>query len=233
MSSAVSSDPEVTKYRNFLAWLYATFGLDDGDGVANFRRSLVRELRLSPGAKVLNTGCGLGDDVTYLLEAGTRELDCVDISESMVTAAKAEQSREGVRFHVADACALRFPDASFDAAFHFGGLNVFSDRKAGIHEMARVVKDGGRVVFGDEGVAPWLRETDYGKMAISNNALWAHSAPVELLPQSAVDVSLKWVLGNCFYLIAFTVQREGPYMNADVPHKSPRGGSMRSRYEGR
>ena len=220
-------DGESAKYRNFLNWLFLTFNEDE----SAFRKGLIADLRIQPGHKVLVTGCGHGDDIPPIFEAGARDVECIDISENMIAVAKDRLSGKDVKLHVSDASKLHFGDSTFDSAFHFGGINVFSDVKNAIHEMARVVKDGGRVVFGDEGVAPWLRDTDYGKMAINNNPLWASREPLECLPFSATDVSLRWILGNCFYLISFTVNRAGPYMNPDIPHKSPRGGTMRTRYE--
>src|SRR6185312_11880614 len=92
--------------------------------------------------------------------------------------------------------------------------------------------DGGRVAFGDEGLAPWLRETEYGRMAAANDPRWLASAPLALLPFSAIEVNATWVLGNCFYFIDFTQQRSGPHMDPDVQHLGRRGGSMRSRYLG-
>lgn len=217
---------EVLQYRNFLKWLFLTFNENETD----FRRKLVSDVK--PGNRVLVTGCGHGEDVPAIFDAGASEVECLDISETMIGAAKENLAGRNVKFHVADACSLSFADASFDLAFHFGGINLYSDVRKGIAEMARVVKDGGRVVFGDEGVAPWLRNTDYGKMAINNNALWSSDAPLGLLPFSATDVSVKWVLGNCFYLVSFTVHRGGPYVNPDVKHAGRRGGSMRTRYYG-
>ena len=101
-----------------------------------------------------------------------------------------------------------------------------------LNKMERVVKPGGRVVFGDEGVGPWLRNTEYGYIAINNISLWAATAPIDLLPRNSLDVHLSWVLGNCFYVIDFEVSDIGPFMNIDVPHKGRRGGSMRTRYFG-
>ena len=75
--------------------------------------------------------------------------------------------RERVRFCVSDATALPFATAAFDAAYHFGGLNLFPDIRRGIAEMTRVVKPGGRVVFGDEGVAPWLVDSQFGKILVN------------------------------------------------------------------
>ncbi len=101
-----------------------------------------------------------------------------------------------------------------------------------IREMDRVVKSGGKVVFGDEGVAPWLRDTEYGKIAITNNKLWDAQAPLVLIPENAVNVNITWELGNCFYIISFMVSQSGPYMNLDVKHLGRRGGTMRTRFYG-
>ncbi len=39
---------------------------------------------------------------------------------------------------------------SFDALFHFGGVNLFSDPGQALREFVRVVRPGGRIVWGDE-----------------------------------------------------------------------------------
>ena len=46
------------------------------------------------------------------------------------------------------------------------------------------------------------------------------------LPETATNVNVSWILGNCFYLIDFEVADTLPYMNMDVPHKGSRGGPM-------
>ena len=153
-------------------------------------------------------------------------------------AAQALSQREAaqravVTLSVADACALPFDDNSFDAAYHFGGINLFPDPARGIAEMARVVKEGGRVVFGDEGVAPWLKHTDYARMVVANNPLWEADSLIAQLPFSAVDVKQSWVLGNCFYVIEFTKRAAGPHIDPDVHHIGWKGGTMRTRHAGR
>src|SRR5436190_24389933 len=45
----------VARYRNFLGWLFETFDQDE----SQFRKSLIRHLKLKAGAKILITGCGL------------------------------------------------------------------------------------------------------------------------------------------------------------------------------
>lgn len=225
-------------YENFLAWLFATFQEDE----VSFRNSLVEKLNLKAGDRVLVTGCGLGDDVNCILPkiGSSGEVFAQDISDLMIAATARRLSAAGGKYldldnvylSVSNASNLPHPDSFFDAAYHFGGINLFSDIKLAIHEMARVVKAGGKVVIGDEGIAQWLKETEYGKMAICNNNLWALEPPLSLLPETASNVHLTWVLGNCFYVIDFEVSDFMPLMDIDVPHKGVRGGSIRKRYYG-
>lgn len=223
-------------YRNFLDWLFATFRADE----AAFRRDMAARLRLSPGATVLVTGCGLGDDIPAILDlvGPTGEVHAQDLSPAMTHEAAAQWRREHpeqaaqVWFSTGDALRLPFADGAFDAAFHFGGINLFDNVGQGIAEMNRVVRPGGRVVVSDEGIGPWLRDTDFGRMVITNNRLWAHAAPIERLPPTATEVGLTWLLGNCFWLIDFTVAETLPAIDPDVLHKGWRGGSMRTRHLG-
>lgn len=225
----------VERYRNELDWLYATFGEDE----SSFRQRNLAKLDIRRGQKILVTGCGLGSDIKPIAEAvGIEgEVYAQDLAPEMVIAAANHTKSfpfdpRNIYFSVSDAQSLPFSDGFFDGVFHFGGINLFDNIRLSIGEMARVAKPGGRVVFGDESVGPWLRDTDYGRAAICNNSLWRVQAPIDLLPPNATDVNLTWVFGNCFYLISFQVSVNGPYLNMDVPHIGPRGGSMRTRYYG-
>jgi SAM-dependent methyltransferase len=232
--AAYNQTVSVPIYRNFLDWLFQTFGEDE----PSFRRALVTKLNLAKGSRVLVTGCGLGDDIPAVIEAAgpDGETFAQDLSSQMVIAASKLVASAGavgrVHFSISDAACLPFADDYFDGALHFGGINLFDDIRLAVAEMNRVVKPGGRVVFGDEGVAPWLKNEEYGRIAITNNSLWKVEPPIGLLPGNAADVALSWVLGNCFYVISFAVSDEPPFMNIDVPHKGGRGGSMRTRYFG-
>ncbi|QNB14542.1 methyltransferase domain-containing protein [Paraburkholderia tropica] len=225
-----------TIYRNFLSWMFRTFDADEGE----FRNDLLNRLQLRPNSRVLVTGCGIGDDVFALADLLGPEgmIFASDLAPEMILATHAglaersSESKANVSLSVCDACSLPFSGGYFDAAFHFGGINLFDDVGLAINEMARVTRDGGRIVFGDEGVAPWLANTEYGRMVVANNHLWSAKAPIDLLPFSAVNPKLSWVLGNCFYVIEFEKDTNGPSINPDIQHVGRRGGSMRSRYFG-
>ena len=126
-----------------------------------------------------------------------------------------------------------FPDGFFDAVFHFGGFNNFSEPKKTLAEMTRIVKKNGCVVFGDEALPPCLDGTEFGEMMVTNNPLFKNKVPLECLPEGARNVTLRWILGGCFYLINFKVGVGPPPMDMDLPHKGWRGGTMRTRYYGR
>jgi SAM-dependent methyltransferase len=223
-------------YRNFLDWMFATFRTKE----PTFRHDMAHRLGARPGDAVLITGCGLGDDILAILDTvgPAGEVHAQDISVAMVSAAAARLAAAApdrlsqVTFSVSDAARLPYENGMFDAAYHFGGINLFEDVGAGVSEMARVVRQGGRVLVSDEGVAPWLRETDYGRMVVTNNYLWAHHAPIDRLPSNAADVALTWVLGACFWVITFSPAASPPEIDPHVIHKGRRGGTMWTRHAG-
>jgi SAM-dependent methyltransferase len=197
-------------------------------------------LQLRKGDRVLITGAGTGNDLPHiarrLMDGG--EIYAQDIAQEMLLAGaerfRPEALRHGVTLHfsVSDAANLPFADGYFDAAYHFGGINLFADIRRGIAEMNRVVRDGGKVVIGDEGLAPWLRNTEIGRMLARNNSLYSCEAPLAFLPETARSPKLSWELCNTFYVIDFSVSTEPLPIDIDVPHVGTRGGSIRTRYLG-
>jgi ubiquinone/menaquinone biosynthesis C-methylase UbiE len=227
---AYNSPYSVDIYRNFLDWLFLTFGINEMD----FRNEIISHLRLSEGQRVLIVSCGLGEDIPLLRqEVGVAgEIHAQDISKAMVLASADKNSQENVLYTISNAISLPYKSNYFDAVYHFGGINLFGNTKKAISELNRVCKNGGRVVFGDEGCAEHLRDSEYYEVAICNNKLWANKAPMADLPHGVSDVQLNYYLGNCFYLISFTSGDGVPYMNIDIPHKGRRGGTARTRYFG-
>jgi ubiquinone/menaquinone biosynthesis C-methylase UbiE len=201
------------------------------------RADMVRMLRIAPGARILEVGCGTCRDTIRLLDYGafvyasdlSREM--MMVGRNRLQAAQADFSR--LRLFLADAMRLPFPDGYFDATFHFGGLNLFPDVAAAIAEMTRVVRPGGRVVAGDEGVGPWLAQTDFAKILKNSNPLFHHRAPVDRIPVNARNVTCRWILNGSFYLIAFDVGAGEPRLDLDVQFPGWRGGSHRTRYYGK
>jgi SAM-dependent methyltransferase len=137
-----------------------------------------------------------------------------------------------INYFVSNATYLPFPDSYFDAVFHFGGFNNFGDPQKTLEEFSRITKKEGKVVFGDEALPPWLENTTFGEIVCTNNPLFRHNVPLRFLPVSCHEVTLRWILGSCFYLIDYRVGDGPPPLNLDLPHKGRRGGTMRTRYYG-
>jgi SAM-dependent methyltransferase len=224
------------KHDNALRWVLATFRTDE----STLREDLVGRLLLRKGDRVLVTGVGAGNDLPYVARGlmGRGQIYAQDAARSMLVSAverhAATVAGAGVslNFSIGDATHLPFADQYFDAAYHFGGVNLFSDVTRGIAEMNRVVKTGGRVVIGDEGLAPWLRRSELGRMLIRNNALYGCDAPIDCLPQGVRSPRLSWVLCNTFYVIDFSACQDPLPIDIDVPHVGTRGGTIRTRYHG-
>lgn len=221
---------------NSLRWVFSTFKTDE----EGLRERLIARIGLKKGARVLVTGAGAGNDLPYLARAlsGEGEIHALDIAKEMLLAGVARYGTElagagmALHFTVGDATSLPFGDGFFDSAYHFGGINLFPDIAKGITEMNRVVKPGGNIVIGDEGLAPWLVDTELGRMLIKNNALYACVAPLSAIPATARAVKLTWELSNTFYVIEFQASQDPLPVDIDVPHLGKRGGSIRSRYFG-
>jgi demethylmenaquinone methyltransferase/2-methoxy-6-polyprenyl-1,4-benzoquinol methylase len=107
---------------------------------------------VSPGDAVLDVCCGTGDlslELARRAAPGGRVVGC-DFSEQMLDLARekaATRNVGSVRFEWADALNLPYDDGRFDAVTAGFGVRNFADREQGLHEMARVLKPGGRLVI--------------------------------------------------------------------------------------
>lgn len=96
------------------------------------------------GQRALDVGCGPGALTTVLVERlGAGAVAAVDPSESFVEAARARNP--GVDVRAASAERLPFEDRTFDAALAQLVVHFMSDPVAGLAELARVTRAGGRV----------------------------------------------------------------------------------------
>lgn len=201
------------------------------------RLSMINLLNLNKHSKVLEISAGTGKDseliVKNLDEAG--ELWLLDISPDMLVQAKEKIAKQPAMTEAAigDACHLPYADNYFDALYCFAGIGHFIDQRAALKEMARVVRPGGRVVFCEKNVPPWLRNTEYGKILINNNPMFADPDPLAFIPVEARNVGIRWILGNVHYVVDYTVGEGEPVGNFDIELPGYRGGSFNTRYFGK
>ena len=115
------------------------------------RRSVVLEtLNLRTGERVLELGCGGG---YYTHEAArfvgpTGRVCAIDISPDQIVAAQARCAElSWVECRQADIAAPPYGDAEFDAAFAVQALEYLSDLDAGLGQIHRMLRPGGRLII--------------------------------------------------------------------------------------
>ena len=117
---------------------------------APLSRVLIEEGRIVSGQAVLDVGGGSGEpSLTIASVVGNSgSVTYTDPAAGMVRTAREEAQRRGlgnIEFHQCPAEQLPFADASFDAVVSRLSSMFFPDPVAGLREMLRVMKPGGRV----------------------------------------------------------------------------------------
>jgi 2-polyprenyl-6-hydroxyphenyl methylase/3-demethylubiquinone-9 3-methyltransferase len=102
--------------------------------------------QVSPGASILDIGCGGGMLTNYLAERGYK-VHGIDLSPSSLEVAKARDRTRNVHYECADATALPFQDGSFDAVCAMDLLEHVESPENVIAEASRVLKKGGLFFF--------------------------------------------------------------------------------------
>ncbi|MCX5395116.1 methyltransferase domain-containing protein [Streptomyces sp. NPDC006482] len=118
---------------------------DDGPAYA----AAVTEIGLRPGDAVLDAGCGTGRALTPLREAvgpsGT--VLGADLTPEMLTeAVRAGRGGHGTLL-LADVGRLPVRDGALDAVFGAGLISHLAEPVAGLTELARAVRPGGRLAL--------------------------------------------------------------------------------------
>ncbi len=101
-------------------------------------------------AHVLDVACGTADSSIALAKAGIPFVTGVDISEGMIKVGEEKikfLNLNNINLKVEDCENLSFEDNSFDSAFIAFGIRNFEDKKKGLNELRRVLKDNGHLLI--------------------------------------------------------------------------------------
>ena len=146
------------------------------ESVRDCKRLMLQSLGVQGGQRLLDVGCGLGDDAREMAHLVGDSGRVVGLDSSQAMIAEAQKRSEGwdlpVEFIVGDAEKLDFPSESFDACRSERTLIHLNAGQA-LDEIIRVTKPGGRLVVFDldaEGIS-----FDNSRPALTRKILQFHS----------------------------------------------------------
>ena len=133
------------------------------DGLTRHSEAVFPTLPVREGDRVLDVGCGFGDTTIKLAQlVGTRsEVVGIDCCDAFLDYARRDAKAAGltnVTFLRGDA-EIALPDARFDFVFARFGTQFFANPVAGLRNMRKALKPGGRmahIVWRDRADNPWL-----------------------------------------------------------------------------
>jgi len=212
----VAYDDAFQRYDRGVTWVFESLNSDEQVN----RQKMCDLLHLKPGMKVLEVGAGTGKDSELIIKAiaPNGEAYLSDLSPKMLQLAKQRLNPEGVtvNYFIANGTYLPFEDNTFDAVFHFGGINTFAERKEAFEEFSRVAKVGSRIVVGDESVPSWLRDEPTYKTLMKANPMFADEVPLQDLPKNIENFELHWIFGFGYYVMGYNKSAINPEVNVNL-----------------
>jgi arsenite methyltransferase len=150
----------------FLGYDDAKLARLPSDSTASFA-GVANPHRIAPidaGATVVDIGCGAGMDLLLAAAAvgPTGRAIGVDMTEPMAARARTSARVLGfdhVDVRIGDALALPVENESVDAVISNGVINLTPDKAKAFAEVFRILKPGGRFLYGDIAVADELNES--------------------------------------------------------------------------
>jgi ubiquinone/menaquinone biosynthesis C-methylase UbiE len=142
--SDVDKSDNPNRYINFLDLITSS------PNVQRYKQTTYELLNLQPGSRVLEAGCGPGDDALAMarLVAPAGQVTGLDFSQKMVDEARRRAAGQDlpVEFVQGDVTRLQFADSTFDGCRADRVLMHVPDAPLAIKELTRVLKPGGRLV---------------------------------------------------------------------------------------
>jgi ubiquinone/menaquinone biosynthesis C-methylase UbiE len=141
-----------------------------------YKQRLLQLLDVRADRRILDVGCGTGDDARVMARlVGARgQVVAVDNSQAMLAEARKRSEGSGLslEFRLADALALPFPADTFDACCADRSLMHVPDARKAVAEMARVVRPGGRVAVYEVDFETLTIDTDERGLARKVSNTW-------------------------------------------------------------
>lgn len=125
---------------------FLSLGIDKG-----WRKKAIKEIASVHPKKILDVATGTGDLAIAAVSPDTKEIIGVDIADQMLEVGRKKISEKNLSHIISlrngDSEALPFESDSFDAVTCAYGVRNFENLEAGLKEMNRVLRPGGKMAI--------------------------------------------------------------------------------------
>lgn len=172
-----------------------------GVNISKWRGKIIELLKLTKGMTVLEVSPGPGVFTGIIRKAIGIDgrIVSVDLSQNMLIQCKNKQNITKAELLRGNAEYLPIKDSSFDAIFHFGGVNLFSHPEQALNEFVRVIKPGGIVAYGDEEMSAAFKHPIGKRILPKMNPGFMRAAPCP--PSGMIDIVKHEVYDGLGYLM--------------------------------
>ncbi|MBD3167364.1 methyltransferase domain-containing protein [bacterium] len=174
LGALFQSVSENSGYYN-LGWLPEGSLRSFRDGQRELVRNVANGLRLNPGAQVLDIGAGRGAPARYIADRFQVRVVALERLADQAEHGHHATDTQRVDWIRGDAAALPFADDSFDGAVSIESAFHYPDRRAFLHETARVLRHGGRLALADIVIRQRYKRHIYHnayRRALASPGLW-------------------------------------------------------------
>jgi SAM-dependent methyltransferase len=155
--TASTADAELkAKHRGM--WALGDYPSVATDLIAPLGPAVVEATHIQPGDRVLDIAAGSGNASSPAAQLGA-DVVASDLSPALLEAGRAQYDDPRITWREADAEALPFDDASFDAVISCVGVMFAPHHQIAADELLRVCRPGGRI-----GILSWTPEGFIGQM---------------------------------------------------------------------
>jgi len=157
----------------FIAFLDA---VSRNEGIVAMKRRTYELLDAGAGQRILEVGCGTGDDARQIAEliSPGGSLVAIDKSEALISEARSRTRGKDdlIDFVVGDATALDLESATFDACRIERTLIHIPEPTVAMSEMVRVLHSGGKLVAYEPDLETYVIDSSYRELTHRLLTFW-------------------------------------------------------------